>query len=72
MDIIGRHEELALERAGFDSRRGAKVFDYQIGSYRYFCGECQEEITPSTKPVGANVHADCVCGWRTIEFKKVE
>jgi len=56
-----REENIRIERAGFDSRTGLKTYDYCSISYRYWCGECKEEI----KEDGL-----CQCGWRTIEFRK--
>lgn len=62
MDEMERIEEERIERAGLDSRNGLRTFNYCAQRYRYFCGECEEEITKE---------GDCQCGWRTIEFRDV-
>ena len=59
MDELVTQEEILLERDGFESRCGMKCFDYCSMTYRYYCGECGEEIIREE---------ECDCGWTTIEF----
>jgi hypothetical protein len=64
--LVRQEENIQIERAGFESRRGIKTFNYLSGSYRYFCGECNPGDPREIKEDG-----HCKCGWSTIYFNEV-
>jgi len=64
VQVLRDMEELVLERAGLDSRKGLKIWSYTKQGYRYFCGECCPGNPRDIGPDG-----ECECGWRTIEFR---
>ena len=56
-------EEIMIERAGLESRRGQKIFSYTMQKYRLYCGECCAELK--------NKDSVCVCGWTTTQYTEV-